>query len=481
MVTDTSAPKLGFLTKLFYGFGSVGYGVKDVAFRSFLLLYYNQVIGVRAELVSLAILVAMVVDAISDPIVGQWSDSVRTRWGRRHPFMFASAIPAAGSLLFLFLPPQGMSEAQTFWYILLVGCCVRTFITFFEIPSSALAPELTTDYDERTSVASYRYFFGYLGGIVMAFLTLLVFLAPTAEYPIGQLNPQGYRNFAMLGAALMFVAITVSSIGTLHRVKYFRTPPPREQIGVLKTFGQMGETFANKGFLAVLAFGLLKYTSVGMTSALNIYFGTYFFQFSSAQLAILTLDSLAGAFMALFLAPYVSKRFGKRNAAFGLAIIAVCFASAPYLLRFSGLLFDNGDPLLVAAVFLFSMMFQLCGVSSAILTHAMIGDIVEESQLHTGRRSEGLFYAANTLMQKSTSGLGVFAAGMLVAFVGLVPGTDPRTVDPEVPTMLALIYVPALIVLYVGGAGFLFAYRIDRASHEANLEKLAEQHPSTST
>ena len=472
MVIDPVAPRLGAPVKILYGLGSIGYGIKDVAFRSFLLLYYNQVVGVRAELVSLAILVAMVVDAISDPIVGQWSDTVRTRWGRRHPFMFASAIPAAGSLLFLFLPPAGMSEAQTFWYILVVGCCVRTFITFFEIPSSALAPELTTDYDERTSVASYRYFFGYLGGIVMAFLTLLVFLAPTDQFPVGQLNPQGYRSFAMLGAALMFAAIVVSSAGTLHRVRYFRTPPPREKTGVFKTFRQMADTFSNRGFLAVLAFGLLKYTSVGMTSALNIYFGTYFWQFSSAQLAILTLDSLAGAFMALFLAPYLSRKFGKRNAAFGLAIIAVCFASAPYLLRFGGMMFDNGDPWLVAAVFIFSMLFQLCGVSSAILTHSMIGDIVEESQLRTGRRSEGLFYAANTLMQKATSGLGVFAAGMLVAFVGLGPGSDPRTVDPATPAMLAMIYVPALIVLYIGGAGFLFAYRIDRAGHEANVAEL---------
>lgn len=475
MVADSSAPRLGFFTKLLYGSGSIGYGIKDVAFRSFLLLYYNQVVGLRAELVSLAILVALVVDAISDPIVGQWSDTIRTRWGRRHPLMLASAIPASASLLLLFFPPAGMSETETFWYIVVVGCCVRTFITFFEIPSSALAPELTSDYDERTSVASYRYFFAYLGGVGMAFLTLLVFLAPTAEFPVGQLNPRGYRTFAVVGAITMFAAILLSSVGTLHRVKYFKIPPPREKVGAMATLREMGGSFSNRAFLAILAFGTLKYTSVGMTSALNIYFGTYFFEFSSAQLAILTVDSLAGAFLALFFAPLVSKRFGKRNAAFGLAIVAVCFASAPYILRLSGLFFENGDPRLVIGVFVFSMLFQLCGVSSAVLTHAMIGDIVEESQLRTGRRSEGLFYAANTLMQKSTSGLGVFAAGMLVAFVGIVPGSDPRTIDPDVPRMLALVYVPALIVLYIGGAGFLFAYRIDRASHEANLTELARR------
>lgn len=481
MVTDPKAPKLGFLTKFLYGSGSIGYGVKDVAFRSFLLLYYNQAIGVRAELVSFAILVALVVDAISDPLVGQWSDSLRTKWGRRHPLMFASALPAAGSLLFLFFPPAGMNDMQTFWYILVVGCCVRTFITFFEIPSSALAPELTSDYDERTSVASYRYFFAYLGGVGMAFLTLLVFLAPTQEYPVGQLNPAGYQTFAIVGAAMMFAAIMVSSLGTLHRVKYFKPPPPREKVGVMGTLREMGGTFSNKGFLAILAFGVLKYTSVGMTSALTLYFGTYFWGFSSAQLALLTLDSLAGAFLALFVAPFISRLIGKRNAAFVLAIVAVIFASAPYLLRLNGLFFENGDPRLIFAVFFFSMMFLLCGVSSAVLTHAMIGDIVEESQLRTGRRSEGLFYAANTLMQKSTSGLGVFMAGMLVAFVGIVPGSDPRTLDPEIARQLALVYVPALIVLYIGGAGFLFAYRIDRASHEANVSALEKRDRDTAT
>ena len=475
MVADPSAPKMGILTKLFYGFGSVGYGIKDVAFRTFLLLYYNQIIGVRADLVSFAILVALCVDAISDPIVGQWSDTLRTRLGRRHPFMLLSAIPASASLLFLFFPPDGMSQMQTFWYILVVGCCVRTFITFFEIPSSALAPELTSDYDERTSIASYRYFFAYLGGVGMAFLTLLVFLAPTEEYPVGQLNPGGYETFAIVGAAIMFAAILISSLGTIHRIKYFRMPPVREKIGPMATLRQMKSTFAHKGFLAILCFGVLKYTSVGMTSALNIYFGTYLWGLNSAQLAVLTVDSLTGAFLALFIAPWASRKVGKRNAALGLAVIAVLFASAPYILRLSGLFFENSDAMLVPAIFLFSTVFQMCGVSSAVLTHAMVGDVVEESQLATGRRSEGLFYAANTLMQKSTSGLGVFAAGMLVSIVGIVPGMDPASIDPAIPRTLAIAYVPTLIVLYIGGAAFLFGYRINRASHEASLVELEKR------
>ena len=472
MVVVASAPPLKLSTKLLYGSGSVGYGIKDIAFRSFLLLYYNQVVGVRADLVSAAIFVALLFDAISDPVVGQWSDSVRTRLGRRHPFMFASAIPASGSLLLLFMPPAGMSEVQTFWYILVVGCAVRTFITFYEIPSSALAPELTSNYNERTSIASYRFFFGYLGGIAMAFTTLYVFLAPTAQYPVGQMNPDGYWKFAFYGSMMMFVFIIVSSFGTVHRIKYFRPPEKEDWPGMFGTLKQMKQTFSHKGFLALLTFGLLKYTAIGMNSALTIYFGTYLWDLSSGQLAILVLDALVGASIGVFLAPRLSEKFGKRNAALGLAVLAVSFVATPYILRLTGLFFENGSPWLVPALFLFSALWNMCGFSSAALTHAMVGDVVEESELRTGRRSEGLFYAANTFMQKATSGLGVFVAGLLVASVGLEPGTDPLTVSPEIPRLLALAFVPSLLVLYIGGALFLLFYRIDKQSHDANVEKL---------
>ena len=468
-------PPVGLTTKIFYGIGSIGYGVKDVAFRTFLLIYYNQVIGVRSDLVSLAIFVALLVDAFSDPIVGQFSDGLRTRWGRRHPLMFASALPAAGSLLLLFTPPAGLTDIQMFFYILIVSCAVRTFITFYEIPSSALAPELTEDYDERTSVASFRYFFGYLGGVGIAFLTLLVFLRPTEAYPVGQLNPAGYWTFAVVGSAIMFGAILVSSFGTLHRVKYFRPQPPREPVGLRRTFGQMRESFANRGFLAILGFGMLKYTAIGMTAALNLYFGTYLWDLNSAELAILTLDSLAGAFLGLFLAPWASRRFGKRNAAIGLAVVAVLAGAAPYVLRLLGLFFENDNPFLIPAIFTLISVYSACGVSSAILTHAMVGDVVEESQLATGRRAEGLFYAANTFMQKSVSGIGVFAAGILVSAVGIEPGTDPAALDPSVALNLALAYVPLLLLLYVCGASFLLFYRIDRETHAANLALLEEK------
>jgi len=90
---STAPPKLPLKTKLLFGFGSIAYGVKDNGFAVFLLFYYNQVIGMRADLVSLAIAIALFADAFFDPLVGQLSDRTKTRLGQRHPWIYGSAIP----------------------------------------------------------------------------------------------------------------------------------------------------------------------------------------------------------------------------------------------------------------------------------------------------------------------------------------------------------------------------------------------------
>ncbi|WP_297733832.1 MFS transporter [uncultured Maricaulis sp.] len=475
-MTDTaspiSAPPLKYISKLLYGVGSMAYGVKDVAFRAYLLWYYNYVIGAEAALVSLAILVALVFDAVSDPIVGQISDSLRTKWGRRHPLMYLSAIPAAASFFFLWHPPSGIAGWDLVIYLAVLSSAVRTFITLYEIPSSALAPELSTHYDDRTSIASYRYFFGYLGGIGMSVLALWIWLAPTEEYPIGQLNPAGYYTFGLVGSLLMFATVMISTVGTHHRIKYLRKLPPPERRNPFGTLKLMAKTFGNRAFLAILSFGVLKYTAIGMASALSLYFGTLFWGFNSAELAIMAADPLLGAFLALIFAPIISKRIGKRAAAFVLTIAAILFGITPFILRLNGLFFDDGDPALLPTLFVIQAIYSACGISSAILVHAMIGDVIDDSDLKTGRRAEGLFYAANSFMQKCVTGFGLMAAGILLTIVDLPERAQPADVDPASVDMLAILYVPSVAFLYIAGALFLHFYRLDRASHEANLAAL---------
>ncbi|MDG1205805.1 MAG: MFS transporter, partial [Pseudomonadales bacterium] len=140
-----------------YGFGSAAYGVKDNGFSFFLMIFYNQVLGLEGYLAGLAIMVALIFDAISDPLVGYWSDNTHSRWGRRHPFMYFSAIPVAISYYFLWNPIwQDLEQIELFAYLTCTAILVRFFITLYEIPSTSIVAELTDDYDERTRLLGYR-------------------------------------------------------------------------------------------------------------------------------------------------------------------------------------------------------------------------------------------------------------------------------------------------------------------------------------
>jgi GPH family glycoside/pentoside/hexuronide:cation symporter len=135
--------------RIAFGIGQLPEGIKSAAFGFFLLFYYNQVLGLSGTLSGIAIFLALIVDAISDPMVGALSDSTRSRWGRRHPYMYAAAIPFAASFYFLFAPPAGLTEMGLFWWLTIFSIATRTFMTFYSVPHMSLGAELTSDYDER--------------------------------------------------------------------------------------------------------------------------------------------------------------------------------------------------------------------------------------------------------------------------------------------------------------------------------------------
>ena len=171
--------------RLLYGFGSAAFGVKDNGFSFFLMIYYNQVLGLPASLAGTAVLIAMIFDAVSDPLVGWWSDNTHSRWGRRHPFMYTSAIPVSVAYFLLWNPPMSFLDQSNyglFVYLTAGAIAIRFLITLYEIPSTSIVAELTEDYDERTRLLSYRYMFGWYGGLTMGTLAWGVFLKDTPEY-----------------------------------------------------------------------------------------------------------------------------------------------------------------------------------------------------------------------------------------------------------------------------------------------------------
>jgi GPH family glycoside/pentoside/hexuronide:cation symporter len=463
----------GLSTKLFYGFGSVAFGVKDQGFATLLLFFYNQVLGAPSQMVGRAIAIALFFDAFADPIVGTISDNVRSRWGRRHPFMYASAIPVAIAYFFLWNPPR-VSGPALFVYLVAIVIVVRTFITLHEIPSSALVAELTPDYNQRTSFLSYRFLFGWLGGLSMTLLAFGVFFTATKRYPVGQLNPEGYVKYSIAAGALMVTAIFVSALGTQKFVPYFSTPPKR-RLSIGTVFREMLQTLKHRSFIVLIISALFSSVAAGTLAALNTYFNTFFWGLKAGQIFLLTVIGVTGPIAALFIAPGLSSRIGKKATAISLWIASTAFYWFPMAARLLGVFPRNGEPLLLPLLAVLQTIGTMFSICCAITISSMLADVVEDSQRVTGRRSEGLFFAANAFVLKAVSGMGVLVATQLLALVHFPAHADPARLDPQIPKNLALAYFPVTFVLYGVALGCLSFYRINRAAHEENLRRIAAE------
>ncbi len=471
-MAEAAAPKAGIWTKLAYGFGAVADGIKNNGFEYFLLLYYGQVLGVDFALVGAALLIAMVVDGVTDPIVGYWSDNLRTSMGRRHPFMYAAAIPVGIAYFFVWNPPSGLSGNELFPYLLAITIAVRVSFTFYEVPSSALVAELTDDYDERTSFLSFRYVFGWLGGLSIAVLALRYLLVPTEEYGSGFLNVDGYETYGTVAAIMIVISVLVSAGGTHSYIPHLRQPPAARKITIRRVFSEIGETLSNRSFQGLFVAALFGFMAAGIAATLNYFINGFFWEFTTQQTSLLTLIVFISAGLALVMAPIVSKTLGKKRGAITVGILAFTVAPLPVVLRLLGLMPPNGSELLFNIILFVTMLDVALIITYQILSSSMIADIVEESELKTGRRSEGIFFAGITFMRKLARGSGLFLASIILSVANLSRDMQPGDLDQETLTLLGAGYAFGLLALWGMMIAFLFRYQITREDHEANLAAL---------
>lgn len=469
--------RVSLWTKLAYGFGSIAYGVKDNGFSYFLLLFYSQVIGVDAGLVGLAITTALIIDAISDPIVGYWSDNFRHRWGRRHLFMYASAVPVALSYMMLWHPPVGWSDGALFWYLLLMAALIRTFITFYETPSSALAAELSQNYDERSSLLSYRFYFGWTGGNLMSVLmfTLIFPAFVTATIENGQFNRDSYELYSYIGAALIFIAILVSALGTHSRIIHLKPPPPKRTLTLGQIFREIFETLANRSFGALFIATVFGSIAAGLSAALAFYILSYFWSFTAAQSGAITLGVFLSAIIGALMAPVVTRTIGKKRGAIIIGLIAFIGSPVPIVLRLMGLLPENGDPFVFWFVFITSIIDVGLIICFQILSSSMIADLVEDAELRTGRRSEGIFFAAVTFIRKIVTGLGVMMATLVLWLAEFPDAARPDQVPADTIWRLGAYFTPIILGLWLAMMAAMATYRLERTGHEENLRRLADK------
>ncbi len=463
--------------KLFYGVGAIAFGVKDNGFQVLLLLFYNQSLGLDAGLAGFAIMIALVVDAFVDPAIGYLSDRLRSRWGRRHPFMYAAALPVALSYLLLFSPPAGLGQWKLFGYLLAVAILVRILISVYEIPSSALVAELTYGYDERTSFLSFRYFFGWTGGLSMSILAFSVFLQADAAHTTSYLNPAGYSHYGIAASVIMLCSILLCAVGTQSAVApveraAYDTPPPRNMLA------EMRSVLGSRSAVMATAAGMLLQLATGLSFALGTYFNLYAWRLNPNQISLLTASSFISATVALFLSPFLASRFDKRNSAIGVTLVLLLLLPLPLAVSLAGLL--PTDPgVLIPILFAYNILIVTLFVVVPTLIASMLADVVEEVEVRTGERSEGVIFALNIFVQKCASGLGVFASTAILALAHFPAHAQAGLVAPAVITRLSAIFIVSVGFIYAGAMICVFLYRITRTRHRENLDFLARRRTQT--
>ena len=458
--------ELNFGTRLAYGVGQLSDGVKQSAFSTFLFFYYNQVLGLSGSLAGLAALLALAVDAITDPMVGQFSDRHSSRWGRRHPFMLAGAIPFGFAIVALFSPPESLSQFELFAWMLVGAVAVRLMLTLFFVPHLSLGAELAPDYHERTSLIGYRVFFTYAGILLTSVVGFTLFFPPSEDYPNGMLNAASYPGFGTFCAVMGSCAMLLSVFGTRKAIPYLSKPVAREREGnPLLAFIDVFRTLKLKSFRVLFAAVLMFNTLAGISQTLLIYVATYVFEFQPGQMAGLASSVLIGILFASWVAQALSRRFDKRFA-LGLCVtLGGLFAFSPQFLYFFGLLpaLDTGTKF--ALVFAVNGISQVFFIAYIILLDSMLSDTIDEQQMHTGVREEGLFFAARSFATKASYGLGSFFAGIGLDLIRFPTGASPETVPQEAVFNLALMSGPMLFLLFLATVVISRKYPIDAARH----------------
>ena len=477
----SAAGRVGLPTRLFYGIGSVSEGTKNTVFNVFLLFYYNQVLGLSGTLSGVAIFIALCIDAVTDPLVGSVSDNFRSRWGRRHPFMYASALPMAACLLLLFRPPE-LGQTGLFLWLCTFAVGVRVSMTFYAVPSGAMLPELSPAYDERTTLVSYRLLFGWLGGLTASVLGYFHFFAPSATFLDGRLDPAAYAGFALVCAAMIAAAILVCALGTHRLIPGLYIPggdaglaSAGRTFGWQRLAGELRAACANRSYRMLVIGAVFTAGGRGFNDVVWLYMNTYFWGFTTHEIGLLTFGLFLSAVLAFVTVRPLAERFDKRRVALGLAAFAIFFGPLLIFLRLLGLLPANGHPTLLPLIAVHVILIVAAVVAIDILIPSMIADSVDESEIDTGKRQEGVFFSAITFSAKAASGVGGFLAGVILDLIRFPTQAEPGTVAADKVFTLGLAVGPGPMVLFLCAMVFLFRYRLTRERHVEIVRELQQR------
>ena len=473
-MSSPEADRLPLKTKLAFGVGSAAETIALASVSSFAILFYNQILGVPAHLAGLAVSASLVFDALSDPIVGSWSDRTRSKLGRRHIYMYAAPIPIALSLFAIFNPPTGMDQTGLLIWFGASVILLRQAMTFFHTPHLAMGAELSSDYTERSQVMAYNSFFVWVGGAFATTLALRIFFPSTPEFPRGILNPEPWPVFALSISIAVVIILFASAWFTRDRIPFL---PQRAAETPGFSIGEFGrdvvKALGNINYVWLLVAYFFLSMMIGLREGLGMYVSTFYWGFNSEQLSLFIIGSFVGYLTAFIFAPRLHGRIDKKRTIIVFGTIFSIMPAVPLTLGMMGIL-TQSTPYLLPIVIAFATVTAGAVAILQISVMSALADIADQNELKHGIRQEGILYSTRAFAAKMDQAIGAALAGFVITFIQFPAKATPGEIPAEVMHNLALwagvlAAVPGLIAII-----FYAKYNINRASYEATKLALTE-------
>jgi GPH family glycoside/pentoside/hexuronide:cation symporter len=434
------------LKKFLYAVSDFSFSFTDTTMSVLFAIFMTDVAGLSLSEAALVILIGRVWDAVTDPIMGLLTDRTRTRWGRRRPYLLFGAIPFGLMFAMLWYRPPTQNPILLTAYFTLAYFLYDTCVTLITMPYFALTPELTQDYDERTSLTMYRMAFSITGSLTAFIVPLLI---------IGKMHPQNAPRVFMMGlifGTICAIPPLLTFFGSKEKPEYYAQSQPgiRDSVKAVRR---------NRPFLFAAGIFLFTWTAVDIIQVFMLYFLKYRMNLEAQSDTILG-TIFVTALLVLPLWNWISEKTDKRKA----YIVGMIFLSAVMVT-----LIMLSPATSFAFIILIAVLAGI-GVSAVhVLTWSIIPDAVEMDELATGLRHEGIFYSMATFLKKCASAILVPGSLLVLQWSGYVSNAPVQTPSAILAIRGLMGLLPSVLLL----TGTLFAafYPLTRAGHaQARVE-----------
>jgi glycoside/pentoside/hexuronide:cation symporter, GPH family len=469
--SSIKAKALSFWVKLAYGTGDWSEASYGTLRQIFYAIFLTDVVGLEPRLASVAALVGIIWDAVNDPLVGILTDRMRSRWGRRRPFLLIFAIPFGLSFMLLWWAPPWHSQIALAATVTLAFMVSDTLETLCGVPFASLLPELTPDYDERTTLTSFRIFFNLLASLVTAVAAPAIVDAAMAA---GLTQQQGYLLVAGIFGGI--AAVPFLLIFAVVRERYGAADRPQETV----TFRETVRTaWANVPFRFATVIYMLNWITFDIVALTLPFYLLYWIARGNmlTSVKVLGLDlPLESAVFAILLITatavlpfwlWLSHRLGKHIA----YIIGMVFWAGVQIGIF---LVRPGQ---ITLVMWMAFLAGLSVSAAHVLPDAMFPDVIEWDELRTGRRQEGIYYGVKNFVRKLTGALATFIALQVLGWFGYqTPPVGATTFMQPAVTLTAIRWLigPLGAVLLFSAVITTWFYPLTRERH-ARIRRLLEK------